>query len=289
MIKFFRRIRQRLVVDPPVPNHHVRAGNKFSKYFLYAIGEIILVVIGILIALQINNWNEDRKQLNQGEEILVELKDELSYNINRFNGRIVTLRKELKAKKSLLKLKNLNAIPIDSIQYLLVDHTNLDVQPLQSTVDKIKNLGITRLTNNKNLNDSIYKYFERLDIINKSVVFYYNGFNERSRIIFLEQNDLALNFDEIMRDYPGIEAPKFYVFDEVSLTDAKQKWITFMNQPRTQNLIKRSYVELQFATKRLETYSLEMLRLAEQIQKELKKTKKDVPELPESLYILDEN
>jgi len=51
MIKFFRKIRQNLVME-----------NKTSKYFKYAIGEIILVVIGILIALQINNWNEDKKK-----------------------------------------------------------------------------------------------------------------------------------------------------------------------------------------------------------------------------------
>ena len=50
MIKFFRKIRQRLLTE-----------NKFSKYLLYAIGEIILVVIGILIALQLNNWNDHIK------------------------------------------------------------------------------------------------------------------------------------------------------------------------------------------------------------------------------------
>ena len=50
MIKLFRKIRQNLIME-----------NKTSKYFKYAIGEIILVVIGILIALQINNWNEERK------------------------------------------------------------------------------------------------------------------------------------------------------------------------------------------------------------------------------------
>jgi len=50
MIKFFRKIRQNLLTE-----------NKFSKYLLYAVGEIILVVIGILIALQINNWNQERK------------------------------------------------------------------------------------------------------------------------------------------------------------------------------------------------------------------------------------
>ena len=49
MIKFFRKIRQKLLTQ-----------NKFSKYLLYAVGEIVLVVIGILIALQINNWNQDR-------------------------------------------------------------------------------------------------------------------------------------------------------------------------------------------------------------------------------------
>ncbi|MCK8481178.1 DUF6090 family protein [Psychroserpens algicola] len=56
MIKFFRRIRQSLLSE-----------NKFSKYLIYAVGEIILVVIGILIALQINNWNENRK-LNLQEQ-----------------------------------------------------------------------------------------------------------------------------------------------------------------------------------------------------------------------------
>ena len=49
MLRFFRQIRQRLLTD-----------NKFSKYLLYAIGEILLVVLGILIALQIDNWNEQK-------------------------------------------------------------------------------------------------------------------------------------------------------------------------------------------------------------------------------------
>jgi hypothetical protein len=51
MLRFFRQIRQRLLTD-----------NKFRKYLLYAVGEILLVVVGILIALQVNNWNENRKE-----------------------------------------------------------------------------------------------------------------------------------------------------------------------------------------------------------------------------------
>jgi hypothetical protein len=50
MIKFFRKIRQNLLMK-----------NKTGKYLKYAIGEIFLVVIGIFIALQLNNWNENRK------------------------------------------------------------------------------------------------------------------------------------------------------------------------------------------------------------------------------------
>lgn len=51
--------------------------NKFSTYLLYAIGEIILVVIGILMALQINNWNENRKKVKKEKEVLQQFNNEL--------------------------------------------------------------------------------------------------------------------------------------------------------------------------------------------------------------------
>lgn len=57
MIKFFKRIRQQLLTE-----------NKFSKYLLYPIGEIILVVIGILLAIRINHRNEKRKDHTIEEE-----------------------------------------------------------------------------------------------------------------------------------------------------------------------------------------------------------------------------
>jgi len=63
MAKIFRKIRQKLLSE-----------NKFSQYLLYAIGEIILVVIGILIALQMNIWNQDRKDNNALKEYLGKIK-----------------------------------------------------------------------------------------------------------------------------------------------------------------------------------------------------------------------
>ena len=71
MIKFFRKIRQQLLIQ-----------NKFSKYLLYAIGEKVLVVIGILIALSINNWNQEIKTKKQEIKILAELKNDLKTNLN---------------------------------------------------------------------------------------------------------------------------------------------------------------------------------------------------------------
>lgn len=69
MIKFFRRIRQKLLSE-----------NKFSKYLLYAVGEIILVVIGILIALQINNWNLTQQDRKTEKENLLALQKEFTQN-----------------------------------------------------------------------------------------------------------------------------------------------------------------------------------------------------------------
>ena len=74
MIKFFRNIRRRLLRE-----------NRFTRYMLYAIGEIILVVIGILIALQINNWNENRKTDIREGELIENLHIEFQDNLKIFS------------------------------------------------------------------------------------------------------------------------------------------------------------------------------------------------------------
>ena len=74
MLKFFRNIRQRLLSD-----------GKNSKYLKYAFGEIFLVVIGILIALQINNWNERNNQRNKLNTYLTSLVVELNSNVRRLD------------------------------------------------------------------------------------------------------------------------------------------------------------------------------------------------------------
>jgi hypothetical protein len=60
--------------------------NKTSKYLKYAIGEIALVMIGILLALQVNNWNENRKKINDINNIILDFEIELESNIQRSNN-----------------------------------------------------------------------------------------------------------------------------------------------------------------------------------------------------------
>ena len=83
MIKFFRKIRQNLLME-----------NKTSKYFKYAVGEIILVVIGILIALSINNWNEERKSKLHTKLLLTQVQKELAFNITKANKIIGSYREK---------------------------------------------------------------------------------------------------------------------------------------------------------------------------------------------------
>ncbi len=91
MITFFRKIRFALM-----------SGNKSTKYFKYALGEIVLVVIGILIALQINNWNEYRKDRIVEKKILNEILLDMWVNRDDIEDMILI------AEKRLEKIKELN-------------------------------------------------------------------------------------------------------------------------------------------------------------------------------------
>jgi hypothetical protein len=93
MIKFFREIRQNLL-----------SVGKIGKYFKYALGEIILVVIGILIALQINNWNENRKTNFNQLKYLDLLKKEALSNITNLDIEIGRIKKMNEGQKEIFRL-----------------------------------------------------------------------------------------------------------------------------------------------------------------------------------------
>ena len=89
MIKFFRHIRKSLLME-----------NKTGKYFKYAIGEIILVVIGILIALSINNWNEGRKEKLLASTYRIKIINDLETDLTNIDSLLTIGKRNEKAVKS---------------------------------------------------------------------------------------------------------------------------------------------------------------------------------------------
>jgi len=112
MVNLFRTIRRRLL-----------ASGKVRSYALYAIGEILLVVIGILIALQVNNWNEDWKNRQQEQEYLVGLREEFQYNKDELEQNIRMTHRNIEALQGLSVLTGPDptAVEAQKMQQLFVD------------------------------------------------------------------------------------------------------------------------------------------------------------------------
>jgi hypothetical protein len=111
MIKFFRHIRKEQMEK-----------NKTSKYLKYAIGEIVLVVIGILIALSINNWNSNRIQKQKENLFLSELNKEFKVNKAQLNTVLFNHKKSMKSVEYLLSrlpIKDIKTESLDSLSYHL--------------------------------------------------------------------------------------------------------------------------------------------------------------------------
>jgi len=155
MIKFFRKIRQKLL-----------AQNKFSNYLIYAIGEIVLVVIGILIALALNNWNEDRKEKITEIQLYKEIKDDLVFSLrdleSGLKGHYEDYNHTIKLRDHIKKKFALN----DSIS-LYMRTINGDDQffPRTSGFEALKSIGFKTLSNDtlrENITNLFQLGFERI-------------------------------------------------------------------------------------------------------------------------------
>lgn len=156
MINFFRKIRQRLLAE-----------NRISKYLLYALGEIVLVVIGILIALQINNYNEIQKQRNREVKFLQSLKADLILEASELD-RYIDIREGMVNSAQII-LEHFNGKPVENIQ--LFNYHNFNVEIWQAF--QRNNNTFLELVNSGNLtvisNDSIKNGLLNLDLIYKKI------------------------------------------------------------------------------------------------------------------------
>jgi Family of unknown function (DUF6090) len=170
MIKFFRHIRKRLVAESP-PERRSRAG----KYLLYAIGEIVLVVSGILIALQINNWNSNRVQNKKEAIYMANIKRDLNEQLKTIDSQIEYERNINKiATPIIMNYKANQSFEVDSlftvsIGILTGRRTFVKNTP---TYTELISSGNIDIISNSVIKDEIIKYYQELErvelVINKN-------------------------------------------------------------------------------------------------------------------------
>jgi len=187
MIKFFRQVRQKLILE-----------NKTTSYIKYAIGEIVLVVIGILIALQINNWNEVRKTNLEEQRALLNIQSDFSKNKELLNDLIATTKKSIDAGMKILnytgsKIKPKTEDEFNDLLNSLFDHD--PYYPLNGFLDDLLNSGKLGIFNNVELRNLLSSWKPRLEIVNQSFAAGVEGENLVNN--FIIENGSWLNADQV--------------------------------------------------------------------------------------------
>jgi len=164
MIKFFRKIRQNLLTE-----------NKLSKYLIYAIGEIVLVVIGILIALQINNNNSFKEQRKVEQEYLISLQSEFETNLNKINNSIQENDERIQALEMLLTLFDKNVL--DTVSQLMISKefssvfgNEMNYFPSTGVLSDIISSGKLNIILNKKLTQHLASFESNLNFLNLQLI-----------------------------------------------------------------------------------------------------------------------
>jgi len=179
MINFFRKKRKKMADD-----------NKALKYTRYAIGEIVLVVIGILIALQINNWNEQRKMNSQEQELLNGLEIEFKINFNRLEKVIQVQQKSNESANKIMTyfnqdVSNIQKVKFDSLQHNIYNAWTFD--PRKGLLNSVIASGQINLISNIELKNQLASFEDMV-----------NDLEEESQAIQLLNAKLILITSEYM-------------------------------------------------------------------------------------------
>ncbi|MDG5492811.1 DUF6090 family protein [Psychroserpens sp. SPM9] len=179
MIKFFRKIRLNLLSE----------GNT-SKYFKYAIGEIILVVIGILIALQINNWNDIRKEKNELKQYLAKISNNIVLDIKNLN--VIKTRRQETNTACQKALANFQKDDYDLVVNMHAANAFIDFYfaPNQSGYEALKNSSYLGKINGTRVDSLIDSYNT---IVNKTISEENSYFNfiESMEVIWTSKYDMS--------------------------------------------------------------------------------------------------
>jgi hypothetical protein len=155
MIPFFRKIRKKMADD-----------NKPIQYMRYAVGEIVLVVIGILIALQINTWNEERKSKKLEQTYLIRLKNDLVQDTLYIVHNIENLKKQ-KARiyQFVHELYNVQKTEEEFRQlYFLQSYFTENLVMQTITYEELKNTGLINIFQNESLKIEILDLYRTYEV-----------------------------------------------------------------------------------------------------------------------------
>ncbi len=160
MLRFFRKIRQNLLAE-----------NKFTKYLFYALGEIILVVIGILIALAINNANQKRLTEKNEETYLIGLKEEFQTSKLKLKELIAVNQSNYTGAKQILEYTNANAMPPSEDLFSKVLYstysTDIAFNPNNSLLQEMINSGNLKNLSNPELRIQLTNWVSTIEDIRR--------------------------------------------------------------------------------------------------------------------------
>jgi hypothetical protein len=203
--------------------------NKTGKYLKYAIGEIILVVIGILIALQINTWNQQNRNHQTLKQFLVEYKEELRLNIKDFKIDLKLIESQKEIKDKLLKNKRLDTIKLDSLEkYLETRYIMVGYSP--TLLKRFENSQITDYGKYDSLFLNLQEYYG----------YRWPEFNLRKT----KHNNQVDKEDEYWRYEQNNYEFKFSNGDNALLKDStgrKQELIRLLKSPVARNIFKNDF------------------------------------------------
>jgi len=251
MLPFFRKIRWRLA-----------ANNQFFKYSRYAIGEIVLVVIGILIALYINNWNEDQKEIKIQIGYLQRMHTDIQKDTTYLRQKIRRAQSEQKSYYDFIhSMYEVQTTKEDFVNLISSAEWDADELILQDdTFTEITTSGKLDLIRNDQLKISIIEYYRNYAIADKHIA---------------EMNatgiDLLQFFTPIMWKY--YDSHPSEVFDQEQMFDLKG--LDFINDPSSDEFRRFEGTAGFYSTKQVvfsgyyNNLLLSATKLLEQIQYEI--------------------
>lgn len=198
MIKFFRKIRQKLLVD-----------NRFNKYLIYAIGEIVLVVIGILIALQINDWNQNNKDQKLEQQYYCRLLEDVHQDLSNYNDYVVLLNDRINASNTLIQRLQDDAMPLDSIAPLVLKSIKYSIRDIKATTDAfedIKSSGNLNIIKDLSIKNKLANYYKTL--ANTSNVIVISGTSITDKRFFESDDLISSGWIKLIEDFNTIDTKK---------------------------------------------------------------------------------